>query len=276
MRVQGSVGNRQLHILIDSVEKVEELSCKHSKGGYLQSFNIELANENMVQNYQPRVSSNSDQVQLDHPWYELTQTYSKVFQTPKGLPPTRPFDPGEMDQSEQDATWEFLDELQLRFPDFSELVSCGQEIFEGGSDSMGILKEYITKHNVPNDVLDDGELLSKDDDENAQRSMVTRTNVKPPTLAAYMRVVPLIAKICQPGNWKKKKASLEEKSQEIKRTTIGGYKDQCQARTLVVYTGVVPLIAKICQPKNWKKKKASLEEKSQEMWKREFFIGRKM
>nr|GEV03849.1 hypothetical protein [Tanacetum cinerariifolium] len=50
-------------------------------------------------------------------------------QTPKGLPPTRPFDPGEMDQSEQDATWEFLDELQLRFPDFSELVSCGQEIF---------------------------------------------------------------------------------------------------------------------------------------------------
>nr|GEW68141.1 retrotransposon protein, putative, Ty1-copia subclass [Tanacetum cinerariifolium] len=32
------------------------------------------------------------------------------------------------DQSEQDATWEFLDELQLRFPDFSELVSCGQEI----------------------------------------------------------------------------------------------------------------------------------------------------
>nr|GFB56148.1 reverse transcriptase domain-containing protein [Tanacetum cinerariifolium] len=57
-------------------------------------------------------------VQLDHPWYELTQTYSEVFQTPKGLPPTRPFDPGEMDQSKQDATWEFLDELQLRFPDF--------------------------------------------------------------------------------------------------------------------------------------------------------------
>nr|GEY57957.1 hypothetical protein [Tanacetum cinerariifolium] len=56
-------------------------------------------------------------------------SYSEVFQTPKGLPPTRPFDPGEMDQSEQDATWEFLDELQLRFPDFSELVSCGQEIF---------------------------------------------------------------------------------------------------------------------------------------------------
>nr|GEW41657.1 hypothetical protein [Tanacetum cinerariifolium] len=50
-------------------------------------------------------------------------------QTSKGLPPTRPFDLGEMDQSEQDATWEFLDELQLRFLDFSELVSCGQEIF---------------------------------------------------------------------------------------------------------------------------------------------------
>nr|GFA45791.1 hypothetical protein [Tanacetum cinerariifolium] len=129
MRVQGSVGNRQLHILIDPAEKVKELSGKHSKGGYLQLFNIQLANGNMVQNYQPRVSSNSDQVQLDHPWYELTQTYSEVFQTPKGLPPTRHFDPGEMDQSEQDATWEFLDELQLRFPDFSELVSCGQEIF---------------------------------------------------------------------------------------------------------------------------------------------------
>nr|GEX19165.1 putative mitochondrial protein [Tanacetum cinerariifolium] len=28
----------------------------------------------------------------DHPWYELTQTYSEVFQTPKGPPPTRPFD----------------------------------------------------------------------------------------------------------------------------------------------------------------------------------------
>nr|GEZ90027.1 hypothetical protein [Tanacetum cinerariifolium] len=128
MRVQGSVSNRQLHILIDSVEKVEELLGKHSKGGYLQLFNIQLANGNMVQNYQPRVSSNSDQVQLDHPWYELTQTYSEVFQNPKGLPPTHPFDPGEMDQSKQDATWEFLDELQLRLPDFFELVSCGQEI----------------------------------------------------------------------------------------------------------------------------------------------------
>nr|GFC66645.1 hypothetical protein [Tanacetum cinerariifolium] len=51
-------------------------------------------------------------------------------------------------------------------------------------------------------------------EENAQRSVVTRTNVKPPTLAAYAGVVPLIAKICQPRNWKKKKASLDEKSQE--------------------------------------------------------------
>nr|GFB15285.1 hypothetical protein [Tanacetum cinerariifolium] len=128
MRVQGSVGNRQLYILIDLAKKVEELPGKHSKGRYLQLFNIQLSNGNMVQNYQPRVSSNSDQVQLDHPWYELTQTYSEVFQTPKGLPPTHPFDAGEMDQSKQDATWEFLDELQLRFPDFFELVSCGQEI----------------------------------------------------------------------------------------------------------------------------------------------------
>nr|GEW12040.1 putative mitochondrial protein [Tanacetum cinerariifolium] len=28
----------------------------------------------------------------DHPWYELTQTYSEVFQILKGPPPTRPFD----------------------------------------------------------------------------------------------------------------------------------------------------------------------------------------
>nr|GFC64744.1 hypothetical protein [Tanacetum cinerariifolium] len=60
---------------------------------------------------------------------------------------------------------------------------------------------------------------------NAQRSVVTRTNVKPPTLAAYMGVVPLIAKICQPENWKKKKASLEEKSQEMwKREFFTGRK----------------------------------------------------
>nr|GEX84385.1 hypothetical protein [Tanacetum cinerariifolium] len=31
-------------------------------------------------------------------------------------------------QTTQDATWEFLDELKLRFPDFSELTSCGQEV----------------------------------------------------------------------------------------------------------------------------------------------------
>nr|GFB76262.1 hypothetical protein [Tanacetum cinerariifolium] len=97
---------------------------------------------------------------------------------------------------------------------------------------MGISKEHITKHNISNDVPDDAEILSEDDDdetknpvENAQRLMVTRTNVKPPTLAAYTGVVPLIAKICQPGNRKKKKASLEEKSQEIwKREFFTGRK----------------------------------------------------
>ena len=31
-------------------------------------------------------------------------------------------------QTTQDATWEFLDELKLRFPDFSELTSCGHEV----------------------------------------------------------------------------------------------------------------------------------------------------
>nr|GFC00307.1 hypothetical protein [Tanacetum cinerariifolium] len=92
---------KEHHISIHALtaKKVEELLVKHSKGGYLHLFNIQLANGNMVQNYQPMVSFNSEQVQLDQPWYELTQTYSEVFQTPKGLPPTRPFDPGEMDQS---------------------------------------------------------------------------------------------------------------------------------------------------------------------------------
>nr|GFB85041.1 hypothetical protein [Tanacetum cinerariifolium] len=62
-------------------------------------------------------------------------------------------------------------------------------------------------------------------DKNAQRLMVTRTNVKPPTLAAYTGVVPLIAKICQPGNWKKKKKASLEKSQEIwKREFFTGRK----------------------------------------------------
>nr|GFB81955.1 hypothetical protein [Tanacetum cinerariifolium] len=90
---------------------------------------------------------------------------------------------------------------------------------------MGTLKEYITKHNVPNDVPDVAEILSEDDDKNTQRSVVIRTNVKSPTLAAYTGVVPLIAKICQLGNWKKKKASLEEKSQEMwKREFFTGRK----------------------------------------------------
>nr|GFA47876.1 hypothetical protein [Tanacetum cinerariifolium] len=106
--------------------------------------------------------------------------------------------------------------------EYQDGIILDQLVFVKG-DSMGILKEYITKHNVPNDVPDDAEILSEDDDvsnlgfthsvlmvENAQRSVVTRTNFKPPTLAAYMGVVPLIAKICQPENWKKKNASLEE------------------------------------------------------------------
>nr|GFD56345.1 hypothetical protein [Tanacetum cinerariifolium] len=33
MQVQGSMSNRQLHILIDSAKKVKELLGKHSKGG---------------------------------------------------------------------------------------------------------------------------------------------------------------------------------------------------------------------------------------------------
>nr|GEY13545.1 hypothetical protein [Tanacetum cinerariifolium] len=105
MWVQGFVGNRQLRILIDSTEKVEELSGKHSKGGII-----------------------SDQL-----------------------------------------------------------------VFVKG-DSIGILKEYITKHNVPNDVPDDAEILSEDDDGETE-------------------------------NPKKKKASLEEKSQEMwKREFLTGRK----------------------------------------------------
>lgn len=60
--------------------------------------------------------------------------------------------------------------------------------------------------------------------ENTQRLVVARTNVKPSALAAYTGVVPLIAKICQPGN-RKKKVSLEEKSQEMwKREFFTGRK----------------------------------------------------
>nr|GEW49061.1 hypothetical protein CTI12_AA423330 [Tanacetum cinerariifolium] len=62
-------------------------------------------------------------------------------------------------------------------------IIIDQLVFVKG-DSMGTLKEYITKHNVPNDVPDDAEILSEDDDGETE-------------------------------NPKKKKASLEEKSQEM-------------------------------------------------------------
>nr|GEU50407.1 hypothetical protein [Tanacetum cinerariifolium] len=80
MRVQGST------------EKVEELSSKHSKGGHLQLFSIQMASGETDKNYQPTVVRSPDQSQEGLPWEELTRAFLEVFQTPKGLPPTRPFD----------------------------------------------------------------------------------------------------------------------------------------------------------------------------------------
>nr|GFB12660.1 hypothetical protein [Tanacetum cinerariifolium] len=127
-----------------------------------------------------------------------------------------------------------------------------QLVFVKG-DSMGILKEYITKHNVLNDVPDDAEILFEDDDEKEGefRGEVTEDVEK--------------------GVLHRKKDVIRPYVSFIKHAS---YVTNVKPPTLAAYTGVLPLIAKICQPENWKKKKASLEEKSQE--KREFFTGRKM
>nr|GEZ36822.1 hypothetical protein [Tanacetum cinerariifolium] len=77
--------------------------------------------------------------------------------------------------------------------EYRDGIISDQLVFVKG-DSMGILKEYITKHNVPNDVPDDAKILSDDDDGETENS-------------------------------KKKKASLEEKSQEMwKREFFTGTK----------------------------------------------------
>nr|GEZ86154.1 putative mitochondrial protein [Tanacetum cinerariifolium] len=83
MRVQDSVGNRQLHILIDSGSTRNFLDCRLAKKLQCEVREITPINVKIA---------NGNKHLCDHPWYELTQTYSEVFQTPKGPPPTRPFD----------------------------------------------------------------------------------------------------------------------------------------------------------------------------------------
>nr|GFA92632.1 hypothetical protein [Tanacetum cinerariifolium] len=76
----------------DDDEETEEIGAETEEKEHHILIHAEEGRISISQAFQGRV-------QLDQPWYELTQTYSEVFQTPKGLPPTRPFDPGEMDQS---------------------------------------------------------------------------------------------------------------------------------------------------------------------------------
>ena len=56
-------------------------------------------------------------------------------------------------------------------------MSKGIFIFVKG-ESMGMLKEYITKHNVPNDVPDDAEILSEDDDGETEKPAVKSKKIR--------------------------------------------------------------------------------------------------
>nr|GFB06122.1 hypothetical protein [Tanacetum cinerariifolium]GFB77405.1 hypothetical protein [Tanacetum cinerariifolium]GFB77904.1 hypothetical protein [Tanacetum cinerariifolium] len=76
----------------DDDEETGEIGAETEEKEHHISIHTEEGRRTISQAFQGRV-------QLDQRWYELTQTYSEVFQTPKGQPPTRPFDPGEMDQS---------------------------------------------------------------------------------------------------------------------------------------------------------------------------------
>ncbi|GJS00938.1 putative nucleotidyltransferase, ribonuclease H [Tanacetum coccineum] len=85
-------GLQNNNVSVCSAEKVEELLSKHSKGGHLQLFSIQLASGETDKNYQPTVVRSPDQSQEGLPWEELTRAFLEVFQMPKGMPPTRPFD----------------------------------------------------------------------------------------------------------------------------------------------------------------------------------------
>ena len=79
-------------VSVCSAEKVGELLSKQSKGGHLQLFSVQVTSGETDKNYQPTVVRSPDQSQEGLPWEELTRAFPEVFQTPKGLPPTRPFD----------------------------------------------------------------------------------------------------------------------------------------------------------------------------------------
>ncbi|PWA55852.1 hypothetical protein CTI12_AA423330 [Artemisia annua] len=61
--------------------------------------------------------------------------------------------------------------------EYWEGIISDQLVFVKG-ESMGILKEYITKHNVPNDVPDDAEILSEDDDGETEKPIVKSKKIR--------------------------------------------------------------------------------------------------
>ncbi|XP_076960274.1 uncharacterized protein LOC143636597 [Bidens hawaiensis] len=75
-----------------TVEKMEGLQQKHAKGGGVQIFSLQLANEETGQAYTSRVLVDQEGQVKESPWAALLKAYEEVFQPPVGLPPSRPFD----------------------------------------------------------------------------------------------------------------------------------------------------------------------------------------
>ncbi|XP_021980610.1 uncharacterized protein LOC110876760 [Helianthus annuus] len=75
-----------------SVEKMGELLQKQAKGGSLQLFSLQLTDSEDEKTYRSKVVCDPKQTHENPAWQALTRAFSEVFQMPKGLPPTRPFD----------------------------------------------------------------------------------------------------------------------------------------------------------------------------------------
>ncbi|XP_022008416.1 uncharacterized protein LOC110907795 [Helianthus annuus] len=71
-----------------SLEKVG----KHARAGDLQLFSLHLTNGEQGDNYHSRVVNVPGGQEGTERWKELVARFASVFQVPKGLPPTRPFD----------------------------------------------------------------------------------------------------------------------------------------------------------------------------------------